>query len=77
VRLAYDRARDQQVLLSPEAVLVLNRTAASVLQLCDGTRTVAEILARLRTRYDRVDEAEVRRLLDHLAGRRYLEVPRG
>jgi pyrroloquinoline quinone biosynthesis protein D len=77
VRLAHDPARGQHVLLSPEAVAVLNGTAADVLRLCDGTRTVAEIVAQLRSRYDRVDEGDVRRLLDHLAARRYVEVARG
>jgi pyrroloquinoline quinone biosynthesis protein D len=65
------------VLLGPEAVAVLNGTGVAVLRLCDGTRTVAEIVAGLRSRYDRVDDAEVRRFLDHLAARRYVEAARG
>jgi pyrroloquinoline quinone biosynthesis protein D len=77
VRLTYDPARRRHVLLSPEAVAVLNGTGVAVLRLCDGTRTVAEVVAGLRARYDRVDDAEVRRFLDHLAARRYVEVARG
>jgi pyrroloquinoline quinone biosynthesis protein D len=65
------------VLLSPEAVAVLNGTGVAVLGLCDGARTVAEIIVELRSRYDRVDDAEVRRFLDHLAARRYVEAARG
>ena len=77
VRLTYDPVRERHVLLSPEAVAVLNGTGLAVLRLCDGTRTVAEIVAVLRGRYDRVDDAEVRRFLDHLAARRYVEAAHG
>jgi pyrroloquinoline quinone biosynthesis protein D len=77
VRLVFDRARDRHVLLTPEAVTVLNGTGASVLGLCDGHRTVAEIVAELRGRYDRVDDGEVRLFLDRLAARRCVEAARG
>jgi pyrroloquinoline quinone biosynthesis protein D len=77
VRLTFDPAREQHVLLTPEAVTVLNGTGAAVLGLCDGQRTVAEIVAELRGRYNRVDDAEVRHFLDRLAARRCLEVGHG
>jgi len=73
VRLRFDSARGRHVLLTPEAVTVLNRTGAAVLQLCDGQRTVTEILAELRGRYASVDDDEVRAFLDRLAARRCLE----
>ena len=72
VRLTFDRARDQHVLLTPESVTVLNGTGAAVLGLCDGRRTVAEIVTELRGRYDRVDDGEVRLFLDRLTARRCL-----
>ncbi len=74
VRLRYDPARGQHVLLTPEAVTVLNGTGAAVLGLCDGQRTVTEIVAELRGRYDHVDDDEVRRFVDRLAARRCLEI---
>ncbi|MGY1590844.1 pyrroloquinoline quinone biosynthesis peptide chaperone PqqD [Geodermatophilus sp. SYSU D00708] len=77
VRLTFDAARRRDVLLTPEAVSVLNATAAAVLRLCDGTRTVAEVVAELRDRYDRVDDDEVRGFLDRLAARRCVELHRG
>src|SRR3954465_2044457 len=77
VRLTFDPARERHVLLTPEAVTVLNATGAAVLGLCDGTRTVAEIVAELHARYDRVDDDEVRVFLDRLAARRCVEVSRG
>jgi pyrroloquinoline quinone biosynthesis protein D len=67
VRLSFDAARNQHVLLSPETVAVLNGTSADILQLCDGRRTVAEIVAELRGRYDRVVDDEVRAFLARMA----------
>jgi pyrroloquinoline quinone biosynthesis protein D len=77
VRLRYDRARDRHVLLTPETITVLNGTGASILGLCDGRRTVAEIAAELRGQYERVDEAEIRTFLDRLTQRRSVEVVHG
>jgi pyrroloquinoline quinone biosynthesis protein D len=77
VRLTYDRARDRHVLLTPETVTVLNGTGASILGLCDGRRTVAEIVAELRGQYDRVDEDEIRTFLDRLTARRCVQVSHG
>ena len=69
VRLRFDPARGRHVLLTPEVVTVLNGTGAAVLGLCDGQRTVAEIVAELRGSYDSVDDAEVCAFLDRLAAR--------
>ena len=77
VRLTFDAVRERHVLLTPETVAVLNGTGAAVLRLCDGTRTVAEIVAELRDRYDRVDADEVRTFLDRLTARRCVEMRRG
>ncbi|MHA6621937.1 pyrroloquinoline quinone biosynthesis peptide chaperone PqqD [Pseudonocardia sp. DLS-67] len=77
VRRSFDRARNTDVLLSPETASVLNATGAAILDLCDGERTVAEILTGLRQRYRQVPEDDVRRFLGRLAARRFLEVRRG
>ena len=77
VRLTYDSARQRHVLLTPEAVTVLNGTGAAVLVLCDGERTVAEILAELHARYEGVDDDGVRIFLDRLAARRCLRTSGG
>ncbi len=74
VRLTFDPARERHVLLTPESVTVLNGTGAVILGLCDGSRTVADIVAELHGRYDRVDADEVRLFLDRLAARRCLEL---
>jgi pyrroloquinoline quinone biosynthesis protein D len=72
--LTFDPARERHVLLSPETVVVLNATGSDVLELCDGERTVAEIVAELSSRYARVVDEEVRTFLDRLVERRCVEV---
>ena len=58
-------------------VTVLNGTGATIVGLCDGRRTVADIMAELHGRYDRVAEKEVRHFLDRLLASRCVEVSRG
>jgi pyrroloquinoline quinone biosynthesis protein D len=77
VRLSFDQARSRHVLLGPESVSVLNATGAEILGLCDGHRTVGEIVAQLRGRYDDVLDDEVRGFLARLVARRCVEVHDG
>jgi pyrroloquinoline quinone biosynthesis protein D len=74
VRLEWDPVRKRQVLLAPEEVLVLNQTGADILGLCDGERTVVEIVEELRGQYNRVDGDEVRDFLTRLVAKRWVEV---
>ncbi len=67
-RLRYDNVRDEHVLLIPEGVVKLNPTAAEVLELCDGERSLDEIVAALSARYDGADlDGDVRGLVDALS----------
>ena len=77
VRLAYDQTRQRHVLLTPETVTLLNDTGVAILELCDGVRTLTEILAELGGRYDRVADSEVRAFLNGLLARRCVEVSHG
>jgi pyrroloquinoline quinone biosynthesis protein D len=77
VRLGFDRTRQRPILLLPETVVVLNGSGARILELCDGRRTVAEIVAELGVRYRTVPDDEVRRFLDRLVARRCVEVADG
>lgn len=77
VRMRYDRARERHVLLLPETVVALNPTGADILELCDGERTVAEIVAELGTRYARVVDDEVATFLAALAARRCVKITEG
>jgi len=72
-RLQYDSVREKEVLLFPEGLLVLNETAAAVLALCDGQRSVADIAAELGARYGRRVDQDVLTLLNRLAARRLVE----
>ncbi|SEG14798.1 pyrroloquinoline quinone biosynthesis protein D [Saccharopolyspora kobensis] len=74
VRVTFDRVREQHLLLAPEAVSVLNPTGAAILELCDGQRSVAEIVQALRGRYEHVAPGDVAQFLTRLIGKRYLEV---
>jgi pyrroloquinoline quinone biosynthesis protein D len=77
VRLTFDPRRERHVLLSPETVVVLNTTGATILELCDGERTVAEIVTQLHGRYSHVVDDEVRQFLGRLVARRCVEVNHG
>ena len=70
VRLSFDHVRETHVLLFPEGVLVPNRTAAAVLELCDGARSVTEITTALSKRYSGVLEQDVLSVLTRLDERR-------
>jgi pyrroloquinoline quinone biosynthesis protein D len=50
-RLQTDRVTGKPILLFPEGVLVLNRTAVAIAELCDGVRTIDEIASALTERY--------------------------
>jgi pyrroloquinoline quinone biosynthesis protein D len=65
-RLQWDSVRERQVLLMPEGVLVLNATAAAILALCDGRRSVSTIAADLSAQYNRVVDQEVLTFLNRL-----------
>lgn len=58
VRLQYDRARDQWVLLAPERVVELDEIALVVAQRYDGTRSLAQIAQELAAEFD-ADAADI------------------
>jgi PqqA peptide cyclase len=72
VRLTYDEAREQDALLYPEGVLLLNETAGAVLRYCDGARTVEGIAAELAKEYADAAIPDVLSLLNRLAAKRLI-----
>ena len=68
-RLEYDRVRQKHVLLYPEGAVLLNDTGAAILELCNGTRTVDEIVAILSERYQADVSADVNEYLSQMADR--------
>jgi pyrroloquinoline quinone biosynthesis protein D len=64
-RLRYDEVREEHLLLIPEGVVKLNPTAAEVLGLCDGERSIDDIAGELSGRYGGADvRADVVELVD-------------
>ena len=68
-RVQFDEARQRSVLQYPEGAVLLNDTAAEVLALCDGTRTIADIAATLKERYGADVLDDVQSYLSQLADR--------
>jgi pyrroloquinoline quinone biosynthesis protein D len=72
-RLDYDPARERPVLLYPEGAVLLNDTGRAILELVDGTRTIAEIAAVLGERYQTDVTADVTEYLSRLAERELIQ----
>jgi pyrroloquinoline quinone biosynthesis protein D len=69
-RLRYDEVREEHVLLIPEGAVRLNPTAAEVLELCDGERSLDAIVGELSSRYDGADvRDDVQQLVDAMTAR--------
>jgi pyrroloquinoline quinone biosynthesis protein D len=68
-RLEYDPVRQKHVLLYPEGAVLLNETGAAILELCNGTRTVDEIVTILTERYHADVSADVNEYLSQMADR--------
>jgi pyrroloquinoline quinone biosynthesis protein D len=69
-RLRYDEVREEHLLLVPEGAVRLNPTAAEVLGLCDGERSLEDIVGVLSGRYDGSDLGDdVRDLVDAMTQR--------
>ena len=68
-RLDYDPVRQRPVLLYPEGAVLLNDTGAAILELCDGTRTVSQIVSMLTERYQADVAAVVTEFLSGMAER--------
>lgn len=74
VKCTYDQIRSAHVVLFPEGVLVLNETAASVVSLCDGVRSVGDIALALGDEYAGVEPEDIASLVARLVERRVVDV---
>jgi len=76
-RLRWDKVEKRHMLVFPEAALLLNETAAEILKLCDGERTVEQIVDALAQQFVGADRQmiadEVAELLTRLRTRGLLE----
>ena len=69
-RLQYDEVREEHLLLIPEGAVRLNPTAAEVLELCDGERSLDDIVGTLSERHSGADlRGDVHELVDALAAK--------
>ena len=68
-RLDYDQVRQRHVLLYPEGAVLLNDTGYAILELCNGDRTVEQIVTILSERYHADVGADVTEYLGNMAER--------
>ena len=69
-RLRYDEVREEHLLLIPEGAVRLNPSAAEVLELCDGERSLDDIVGALSARYGGADvRDDVLELVDAMTQR--------
>ena len=76
MKLRHDAGRGRWILLAPERVLTPDQTAVAALKLCDGKRTLEEIVEALAKEYSApadVIRADVLDLLQGLADKGYLK----
>jgi pyrroloquinoline quinone biosynthesis protein D len=71
------KVENGDVLLLPEGILQLKGTAAEIIQLCNGERTVADILQAVKALYSSADpkqiEQEIGSFLNRLRERRAVD----
>ncbi len=68
---------EERVVLFPEGMIRVQGTGQNILELCDGQRTVQEIVTLLLERYDGADPAKIRedvsRFLEALQQKRIID----
>lgn len=74
-RLQWEEAQGCHVLLYPEGMVKLNRSAGEILTRCTGTATVAEIVADLEIAFGATGlQGDVERFLDMARQQRWVEL---
>jgi pyrroloquinoline quinone biosynthesis protein D len=73
-RLQFDPVRQRPVLLYPEGAVLLNDTGAAILELCDGSNTVSQIVKILSERYQSDVTTDVAEYLTLMAERELIRV---
>jgi pyrroloquinoline quinone biosynthesis protein D len=76
-RLKFDAVAKQEMLLFPEAALLLNETGAAIVRLCDGARSIDQIIDDLASQFGGADRdalrVEVRQFLEAIRARGLLQ----
>jgi pyrroloquinoline quinone biosynthesis protein D len=68
-RVQFDPVRQRPVLLYPEGAVLLNDTGAAILELCNGSNTVGQIVSILTERYQADVSSDVTDYLSLMAER--------
>jgi pyrroloquinoline quinone biosynthesis protein D len=74
-RLKFDETRQRWVILAPERILAPDETAVEILQLCDGVRSVEQMIDQLAEKYAAERDAigaDVIAMLQDLADKGFL-----
>ena len=58
-RLRWDKVEKRHMVIFPEAALLLNETASEILKLCDGERTVEQIIDALAQQFVGTDRQQI------------------
>ncbi|NMG42964.1 pyrroloquinoline quinone biosynthesis peptide chaperone PqqD [Aromatoleum toluvorans] len=73
-RLQWEEAQQAWVLLYPEGMVKLNQSAGEIMRRCDGSRTVAAIVAELEQAFGASGLADdVAKFLDLARGQQWIE----
>ncbi|MCE3552794.1 pyrroloquinoline quinone biosynthesis peptide chaperone PqqD [Pseudonocardia sp. RS11V-5] len=73
--LKHDNVREVELLLLPERVVLLNKSGAAILGLCDGSRTVRQLVDQLEHDFEAADlESDILSFLDDASGRGWVVV---
>ncbi len=74
-RLQYEPVQNAHVLLYPEGMVTLNRSAGEILSRCDGATTVQALVSKLEAAFDRTDlKPEVFAFLETAYAQRWVEL---
>lgn len=72
-RLQWEQAQQAHVLLYPEGMVRLNQSAAEILKLCDGSRTLEQLITDLEVTFGTSGlMSEVMTFVDHARQRGWL-----
>ncbi|HEY3464991.1 MAG TPA: pyrroloquinoline quinone biosynthesis peptide chaperone PqqD [Amycolatopsis sp.] len=73
--LKHDSVRDVELLLLPERVVLLNKSGAAILGLCDGSRNVRQLVEQLERDFEATDLTnDVISFLEDATGRGWVVV---
>jgi pyrroloquinoline quinone biosynthesis protein D len=64
-RLKFDAIAKQDMLLFPEAALMLNETGAAIVRMCDGARSVEQIVDGLTEQFRGLERDAIRLEVEH------------